>query len=30
MPTLTALENIQIPMFEGPYSAAERNKRADA
>ena len=30
MPTLTALENIQIPMFEGPYSAAERTQRARA
>ncbi len=28
MPTLTALENIQIPMFEGPYSSAERTQRA--
>jgi putative ABC transport system ATP-binding protein len=29
MPTLTALENIQIPMFECPYTAAERTKRAE-
>jgi putative ABC transport system ATP-binding protein len=29
MPTLTALENIQIPMFECPYSAAERAGRAE-
>ena len=29
MPTLTALENIQIPMFEGPYTAAERSGRAE-
>jgi putative ABC transport system ATP-binding protein len=28
MPTLTALENVQIPMFEGPYSSAERIDRA--
>ncbi len=28
MPTLNALENIQIPMFEGPYSAAQRSERA--
>jgi ABC-type lipoprotein export system ATPase subunit len=28
MPTLNAVENIQIPMFEGPYSAAERTERA--
>ena len=28
MPTLTALENIQIPMFEGPWSANERFQRA--
>ena len=28
MPTLTALENIQIPMFEGPWSARERVQRA--
>jgi ABC-type lipoprotein export system ATPase subunit len=28
MPTLTALENIQIPMFEGPWSASERVQRA--
>jgi ABC-type lipoprotein export system ATPase subunit len=28
LPTLTAVENVQIPMFEGPYSAAERKARA--
>jgi ABC-type lipoprotein export system ATPase subunit len=28
MPTLTALENIQIPMFEGPWSPAQRTQRA--
>ena len=28
MPTLTALENIQIPMFEGPWAPAERTQRA--
>jgi putative ABC transport system ATP-binding protein len=28
MPTLTALENIQIPMFEAPWSRAERIERA--
>jgi putative ABC transport system ATP-binding protein len=29
MPTLTALENIQVPMFEHTHSAAERRKRAE-
>ena len=29
MPTLTALENIQIPMFEGPWPPRERSQRAD-
>ncbi len=29
MPTLTALENIQVPMFEGPWAAAERTRRAE-
>jgi ABC-type lipoprotein export system ATPase subunit len=28
MPTLTALENIQIPMFEGPWPPRERTERA--
>ncbi len=27
LPTLTAIENIQIPMFEGPLKAAERAQR---
>jgi putative ABC transport system ATP-binding protein len=30
LPTLTALENVQIPMFEMPWSASERRKRAAA
>jgi putative ABC transport system ATP-binding protein len=29
MPTLTALENVQIPMFEGPWPARERRGRAE-
>ena len=29
MPTLTALENIQIPMFEGPWPPRERRERAE-
>jgi ABC-type lipoprotein export system ATPase subunit len=29
MPTLTALENIQIPMFEGPRSSRERIQQAE-
>jgi putative ABC transport system ATP-binding protein len=28
LPTLTALENVQIPMFEGPLAAAARAKKA--
>jgi putative ABC transport system ATP-binding protein len=28
IPTLTALENVQIPMFEMPWSSAERSRRA--
>jgi ABC-type lipoprotein export system ATPase subunit len=28
MPTLTALENIQIPMFEGPWPPSQRGERA--
>ena len=30
LPTLTALENVQIPMFEMPWGPAERRKRAEA
>ena len=30
LPTLTARENVQVPMFEGGLSAAERAKKADA
>ncbi len=30
MPTLTALENIQIPMFEGPWSPRERGRASIA
>jgi putative ABC transport system ATP-binding protein len=29
LPTLTALENVQIPMFEGPLSARERIAKAN-
>ncbi len=29
MPTLNALENVQIPMFEGPWPPTERCKRAE-
>ncbi|HID75000.1 MAG TPA: ABC transporter ATP-binding protein [Planctomycetaceae bacterium] len=29
LPTLTARENVQIPMFEGPLSAPARAKKAD-
>jgi putative ABC transport system ATP-binding protein len=28
LPVLTAIENVQVPMFEGPLPAAERIKRA--
>ena len=28
LPTLTALENVQVPMFEMPWSASERRQRA--
>lgn len=28
LPTLTAIENVQIPMFEGPLPAAQRVRRA--
>jgi putative ABC transport system ATP-binding protein len=30
LPTLTAVENVQVPMFEMPWSASERRKRAAA
>jgi putative ABC transport system ATP-binding protein len=30
LPMLTALENVQVPMFEGPLSARERAERAAA
>ena len=30
LPTLSAVENVQMPMFEMPWSAAERRKRAEA
>jgi len=30
LPTLTALENVQVPMFEMPWSAPERRQRAAA
>lgn len=29
MPTLTTVENVQIPMFEAPWSAHERTERAE-
>lgn len=28
LPTLTALENVQVPMFEGPLSARQRSSKA--
>ena len=28
LPTLTALENVQVPMFEGPWPRSERARRA--
>jgi ABC-type lipoprotein export system ATPase subunit len=28
LPVLTAIENVQVPMFEGPLPAAQRTKRA--
>lgn len=28
LPTLTALENVQVPMLEGPWTSAERTRRA--
>jgi len=28
LPTLTAVENVQIPMFESPYSATQRKERS--
>ena len=30
LPTLSALENVQVPMFEGPYLRRERVERAEA
>jgi ABC-type lipoprotein export system ATPase subunit len=30
LPTLTACENVQVPMFEGPLAAPERRKKAVA
>jgi len=30
LPTLTALENVQVPMFEMPWSASERRRRGRA
>ena len=30
LPTLTAVENVQVPMFEMPWSASERRKRAES
>jgi putative ABC transport system ATP-binding protein len=30
LPTLTALENVQIPMFEMPWTRGERRRRAEA
>lgn len=30
LPTLTAIENVQMPMFEMPWPAAERRQRAEA
>jgi len=29
IPSLSASENVQVPMFEGPYSPSERRRRAD-
>jgi ABC-type lipoprotein export system ATPase subunit len=29
LPTLTALENVQVPMFEGPWPRSERTHRAE-
>jgi putative ABC transport system ATP-binding protein len=29
IPSLSASENVQVPMFEGQYSASERRRRAD-
>jgi putative ABC transport system ATP-binding protein len=29
MPTLTAVENVQVPMFEGPWPRRDRLRRAD-
>ena len=30
LPTLTAVENVQVPMFEMPWKASERRKRAES
>ncbi len=30
LPTLTAVENVQVPMFEMPWSASERRERAQS
>jgi putative ABC transport system ATP-binding protein len=30
LPTLSALENVQVPMFEGPWNRAERLERASS
>src|SRR3954465_4365831 len=30
LPTLSALENVQVPMFEGPWPRSERADRASA
>jgi ABC-type lipoprotein export system ATPase subunit len=30
LPTLSAVENVQVPMFEGPWSRSERLSRAEA
>jgi ABC-type lipoprotein export system ATPase subunit len=30
LPTLSALENVQVPMFEGPWPRPERARRAEA
>jgi ABC-type lipoprotein export system ATPase subunit len=30
LPTLTAVENVQVPMFEMPWTSSERRRRADA
>jgi ABC-type lipoprotein export system ATPase subunit len=30
LPTLTSVENVQVPMFEMPWSSSERRRRAEA